>query len=245
MHIIRESIETHDGVCRVTLVKTDDASVLPAVILYMDALGMRPGLIELAGRIAGSGYAVLVPDLFYRFGGYGPLDPAAVFAGDFRAAVGPMMATTSNEKAADDTGALLAWLGTRDDVAAPRIGVVGFCMGGGMALTAAGRFPDRITAAASFHGGNLATDRSESPHRQVTSIDAEVYIATAENDPSYPPEMAEELQRSLAQAGVEYVTETYAGARHGWMVPDLPVYDEKSADRGHAALRALLGRNLL
>ena len=90
--------------------------------------------------------------------------PKEVFAGDFRAILGPMMATTGNDKAAEDTEAFLAYLDTRGDVAGRKVGAVGFCMGGGMALAAAGTYPDRFGAVASFHGGNLATDAPSSPH---------------------------------------------------------------------------------
>lgn len=116
-----------------------------------------------ANHIAKQGYVVLLPDLFYRFGAYGPYAPKEVLNGDVRAVIGPMMATTDNHKAAEDTGAFLAYLDTRDDVAGDKVGTVGFCMGGGMALTAAGYYPDRIGAAVSIHGGNLATDLPTSP----------------------------------------------------------------------------------
>ena len=145
-----------------------------------------------------------VPDLFYRFGAYGPFVPREVFAGDFRAILGPLMATTGNDKAADDTEALLAYLDTRNDVAGRKVGGVGFCMGGGMALSAAGTYPDGFPAVASFHGGNLATDAPTSPHLFAPKLQAEIYVAAAENDRSYPPEMAERLEQALVQAGVRY-----------------------------------------
>ena len=110
----------------------------PAVILYMDAGGIRPAMVDMAQRLAGAGYVVLLPDLFYRYGPYGPFVPREVFAGDFRAVLGPLMATTGNDKAAGDTHAFLGYLDTRDDVAGRRIGAVGFCMGGGMAFGGGG-----------------------------------------------------------------------------------------------------------
>jgi carboxymethylenebutenolidase len=212
--------------------------------MYMDALGMRAAIVAIAERLAGNGYVVLLPDLFYRFGRYDPMDPKEVFAGDIRATVGPLVATTGNRKAAEDTEAFIAYLDTRDDVLPPKIGTVGFCMGGGMALTAAGMFPDRIAAAASFHGGNLATDAPESPHRLAPQMKAEVYVAGADNDASYPPEMADRLEKALTDAGVRHRAEIYEGAAHGWMKPDFPVYDEAAAERGWSAMLALFDRNL-
>jgi carboxymethylenebutenolidase len=172
----------------------------------MDAGGVRPAMVDMAQRIADDGYIVLLPDLFYRFGAYGPLVPAEVFAGDWRAILGPLMATTGNDKAAEDTGAFLAYLDTRSDFAGGKVGAVGFCMGGGMALTAAGTYPDRFAAVASFHGGNLATDAPTSPHLIAPKITAAVHIGAAENDASYPPEMAERLARAFADARVRFDT---------------------------------------
>jgi carboxymethylenebutenolidase len=201
----------------------------PAVIFYMDAGGVRPAVLDMAQRLADAGYAVLLPDLFYRYGPYGPFVPKEVFAGDVRAILGPLMATTGNDKAADDTEALLAYLDTRNDVAGRKVGVVGFCMGGGMALAAAGTYPDRFAAVASFHG--VATDAPTSPHLFAPKLKAEVYVASAENDGSYTREMAERLEKALAQAGLRYSTDTYPAA-HGWMMPDFPVYDHAGAERG-------------
>jgi carboxymethylenebutenolidase len=209
----------------------------------MDAFGIRPGMIGMAKHIAEQGYVVLLPDLFYRAGAYGPFEPKEVLKGDFRAIVGPLMASTDNHKAADDTASFLAYLKTREDVAGSKVGTVGFCMGGGMALAAAGTYPDRFAAVASFHGGNLATNAPTSPHLLAPKLKAEIYIAAAENDASYPPEMAERFEQALAQAGVRYRTETYPAA-HGWMKPDFPVYDHAAAERGWVEMLALFARNL-
>jgi carboxymethylenebutenolidase len=197
----------------------------------------------MAQRLAETGHVVLLPDLFYRYGSYGPFVPKEVFAGDFRAVLGPLMATTGNDKAAEDTKALLDYLDTREDVAGRRTGAVGFCMGGGMALAAAAAFPDRFAAVASFHGGNLATDAPTSPHIGASRIKAEVYIAAAEKDGSYPPEMAAKLEAALTDAGMTFRADTYPAA-HGWMMPDFPVYDEDAAERGWTELDALYQRNL-
>jgi len=236
-------IRTHDGDCPAHVATPAGEGPWPAVILYMDAGGIRPAVIEMAQRLASAGYVVLLPDLFYRFGPYGPFVPKEVFAGDFRAILGPLMATTGNHKAAEDTAAFLAWLDTRADVAGSKVGAVGFCMGGGMALTAAGTYPDRFAAVASFHGGNLATDAPQSPHLLAAKLKAEIYIAAAENDGSYPPQMAERFENALTQAGVRYRTETYPAA-HGWMKPDFPVYDHAAAERGWTEMLALFDRTL-
>jgi len=237
------TIRTRDGDCPCHVMTPASGGPWPGVIFYMDAGGIRPAMLGMAQRLADEGYIVLLPDLFYRYGAYGPFIPADLFAGDFRAILGPLMATTGNGKAAEDTEALLTYLAGRSDFAGGKLGAVGFCMGGGMALAAAGTYPDRFAAAASFHGGNLATDAPTSPHLLAQKFQAELYIAAAENDGSYPPEMAARFETALADAGARYGTKTYAAA-HGWMMPDFPVYDHEEAERGWGAMLALFARNL-
>jgi carboxymethylenebutenolidase len=239
------TIRTHDGECPTYVFTPAGDGPWPAVIVYMDAFAIRPAMLEMAQRLADGGYVVLLPDLFYRFGAYKTLVPKDIFAtGDIRGSVGPLMASTDNLKAADDTEAFLAYLDTRDDVAGRKIGTVGFCMGGGMAFAAAGTYPDRVAAVASYHGGRLAVDESTSPHLLAPKVKAEVYIAVADNDASYPPEMAERFEKSLDDAGISYRSELYAGAAHGWMKPDFPIYDEAAAERGWHEMLALFGRTL-
>ena len=238
------SIRAQDGQCTAYLFTPEGKGPWPGVIFYMDAFGIRPAMKEMASHLAGAGYAVLLPDLFYRFGAYGPLVPKEVLAAEPGAVLGPMMATTDNHKTGADTAAFLDFLGSRNDVAGSKVGTVGFCMGGGMALTAAGFYPDRVAAAASFHGGSLATDLPVSPHLLAPKIKAEIYVAGADNDKGYPPEMAERLEKALTEAGVKHRCEIYAGKYHGWMKPDMPVYDAEAAERGWKELFALFARTL-
>jgi len=244
MSEVRVTILEKDGPCRAWVLTPDGAGRWPAVLFYMDAFGIRPGMIRMATHLASKGYVVLLPDLYYRFGEYASLDPREVLKGNIRATIGPMMATTDNHKAAEDTAAFIAYLDTRTDVGGKKIGTVGFCMGGGMALTAAAYYPDRIAAAVSFHGGNLATDEPTSPHLLLPKIKAEIYIAIAENDQSYPPDMAKRFEAALAVAGVKHKSELYPGKAHGWMKPDLPVYDARAAEKGWSELLALYARTL-
>jgi carboxymethylenebutenolidase len=156
------SITTPDGVCPATLFAPTGASSGAAVILYMDAFGPRPGLDRMAERFASMGHAVLVPDLFYRFGAYGPHDPKTAFSDP---EIGPkirqMLGATTQAMTMADTGAFLEAL-AREGFSG-KVGTVGYCMGGGRAINAAAHYPERIAAAASFHGGNLANDAPDSP----------------------------------------------------------------------------------
>ena len=237
------TITTRDGECPAHVFTSEPGGHGPAVIVYMDAGGIRPATMAMAERLSATGYVVLLPDLYYRYGAYGPFDPKELFAGDIRAILGPLIATTGNLKAAEDTEAFLGYLDTRSDVAGDKVGAVGFCMGGGMAIAAAGTWPDRFAAVVSFHGGNLASDAPGSPHTYAPKLQAELYIAAAENDGSYPPAMAAQFERALDEAHVRYRAETYPAA-HGWMKPDFPVYDEAAAERGWREMLAFFERTL-
>ena len=241
------TIQTQDGVCPATLLRPEGAGAfaLPGVIFYMDGFGIRPPLVDMADRLASLGYAVLLPDLYYRLGPYAPLHPKAMFATPgFREVLAPMMASTSNARAAADTSAFLSFLDSRADVSSATIGTTGYCMGGGNSLTVAGTYPNRISAAASFHGGNLATDSPESPHLVASKIQANVYVAGADQDASYPPEMASRLETALRVAGVPHCCEIYAGALHGWTMTDFPVYNEPAAERHWRNLARLFSERL-
>ena len=239
------SIRTGDGDCPAYVFTPEEPGRHPAVIFYMDGLGIRPTIFAMGQRLAGHGYVVLVPDLFYRAGRYEPLDPKEVFAsGDVRAAIGHLFASTDNRRAGEDTEAFLAYLDSREDIAGTKAGTTGYCMGGAISLTAAGTYPDRIAAAASFHGGNLATDSELSPHRLAPAIAARVYVAGADQDNSYPPEMAARLEQALSDAGVDHRCEIYPEALHGWTMADFPVYNEAAAERHWDELGALFAATL-
>jgi carboxymethylenebutenolidase len=234
------SIPMRDGDCPAHLFKPSGQGPWPAVIFYMDGLGIRPALFEMAQRLADGGYVVLLPDLFYRAGPYAPLEPKKVFAsGDVMGAIGHLFHSTNNRLAAEDTEAFITYLDTRGDVVGRKVGTTGYCMGGAISLTVAGIYPDRITAAASFHGGNLATDSELSPHLLAPKIKGCIYVAGADQDSSYPPEMAQRLEEALSNASVDHRCEIYPGALHGWTMTDFPVYNEPAAERHWRELLAL------
>jgi carboxymethylenebutenolidase len=239
------SVRTKDGDCPVYVFTPQGAGPWPAAIFFMDGLGIRPILFDMGQRLADAGYVVLLPDLYYRAGPYEPLDPKAVFASnDVRGAIGHLYSTTGNRKAAQDTEAFLALIDSRKDVSGKKIGTTGYCMGGGISLTVAGTYPDRIAAAASFHGGGLASDSEESPHLLAPKIKARVYVGGADQDGSYPPEMAEKLDKALTEAKVDHRCEIYEGALHGWTMADFPIYNEPAAERHWHELLALFKATL-
>jgi carboxymethylenebutenolidase len=233
-------IETAEGVCPAWLFTPDTEGAWPGVIFYMDGVAIRPALFAMADRLAAHGYAVLLPDLFYRSGPWEPFDPATAFSpGPERERRMKLMATTGNAPAARDTAAFLDFLANEPRVAGAKVGCTGYCMGGGMALTAAGTYPDRIAAAAAFHGGRLATDAPDSPHLLAPRMKARIYVAGADQDVHFPAEEQARLDAALTAAGVDHVVETYPGALHGFTMPDLPVYDREAAERHWRELLAL------
>src|SRR4029077_5741610 len=150
-----------------------------------------------------------------------------------------LVTSLDRDRKVSDAGAFIEFLSSRSDVKGNRFGSTGYCMGGNCSLTAAGAFPGRFAAVASFHGGGLATEQPDSPHLFVKNITGRVYIAGAIEDASFPEEQKSRLEKALTDVGVNHVVETYAGARHGFAVPDLPVFDQGAAERHWTALFTL------
>lgn len=240
-------LTTPDGACPTSIFQPEGPGPWPAVLFFMDGIGVRPALFAMAERLAGHGYLVALPDLYHRAG---PYDPKEMWAMIMDPEKRPLwrerfLASASNpEYFRVDTTAVLDHLAQRADVVQPKVGATGYCMGGGLSLRAAGIFPERVAAAASFHGGNLAGDEPSSPHLLASRMKARVYVAGAVEDASFPDEMKQRLEDALTAAGVDHVVETYAGARHGWAVSDHPAYDEAAAERHWAALVGLFDRTL-
>ncbi|CDX12540.1 conserved hypothetical protein [Mesorhizobium sp. ORS 3324] len=235
-------IETGDGKAKARLFRPASAA-RAAVILYMDAFGPRPALDEMAERLAGHGYAVLVPDLFYRNAPYGPFDAKTAFTVEkTKAELMALVSGTTQDMTIRDSTAFLDAL-SAEGIGGP-VGVVGYCMGGARALNAAATHPDRIVAAASFHGGNLASDAADSPHRKAASIKARIYVGTAGVDRSFPPEQSARLAEALRIADVDHTIENYVGVGHGWCVKDHSVYNEAAAERHWKRLTTFFSETL-
>jgi carboxymethylenebutenolidase len=237
-------IKTKDGTCPSHVYRPTGSGPWPAVLVYMDGLGIRPAMLEVGERLATHGYLVLLPDLFYRSGPYEPMDPHKVFSDpEQRKVLMEKFALASPANIMADTQAFLGYLAAQPDVKPGGIGTTGYCMGGFMSLTAAGTYPDRVVAAASYHGGRLATDAPESPHLLAPKIKARVYVAGAIEDGSFTDEMKARLEDALTAAGVDHTIETYP-AKHGWVFRDTPVYDAAASERHWQTLAALLEAKL-
>jgi carboxymethylenebutenolidase len=237
---VETTIKTRDGNCPASIfTPANGLGPWPGVIFFMDGFGIRPTMGEMSQRLADGGYLVLLPDLYYRLGSYPAMVPSEmVRKPNFREELMKFVSSLDRDKKVSDAGAFLDLLSSRDDVKGERFGATGYCMGGNFSLTAAGAFPERFAAVASFHGGNLASDKPDSPHLFVKKITGRVYVAGAIEDGSFPEEQKSRLEKALTDAGVQHAVETYP-AQHGFAVPDLPVFDAAAAERHWAALFGL------
>ncbi len=236
------SIETPDGRCPASIITpTRTPGPWPAVIFFMDGPGIRPALWQMGQKLADGGFLVLLPDLFYRLGPYVPKDPSVILADpNLREQMKARVASLDRDRKVSDAGAFIKFLCSRHDVKGSRFGCTGYCMGGNFSLTAAGAFPDRFAAIASFHGGNLATEQPDSPHRFLANVHGRVYVGGAIEDATFPEEQKIRLDQALTQAGIDHLVETYDGALHGFAVPDHPRFHPAAAARHWEALFKLL-----
>jgi carboxymethylenebutenolidase len=241
------SLPTPDGEARAfVFTPNQGAGPWPAAIIFMDAPAIRPALFDMGERLAGAGYYVLLPDLFWRAGPYDPPDIAKARAGDPDAVAvfQKLRGSTSVEKQMTDAKACLDYLAKQPQAKADRVGVTGYCMGGGIALRAAGMFPDRIAAAASFHGGNMATETDASPHRLAPQIRAKVLVAGADEDSGFDDAQCARLDQALKDAGVDAEVGIWRGLKHGWVPADMAVHDAAGAERHWQELIALFDETL-
>lgn len=238
-------IPTPDGTVDALLACPDTTRTLPGVINLTDGLGFRPAFADQSKRIAERGYVVLTPNIFYRTA----KPPVFPFEPDFTKEetlkrFSELKAPLTPEAMARDASSYVDFLAAQPGVSRGPMGVVGFCFAGQFALRVAAARPDRIGAAASFHGGGLFTDNDQSPHLVLPKVRARLYFGHAVNDRGMPPEAIARLEKALEAWGGEYESETYDGALHGWMIPGGRVYQPAQSERGFAKLIELFDEAL-
>ena len=245
--MIEETVEiqTTDGTSGGLLYRPGAGGRCPGIMHFTDLGGIRPAHQEMARRLASQGYAVLVPNVFYRTA-KPPLFDFPVKPGDERTTkrFAELSAPLTPEAMAGDASVYLDFLAAHDSVSQNAMGVVGYCVTGKMAIYAAQSRPDKIAAAASFHGGGLVTDGPDSPHLVLPAIRARLYFGHATNDRSMPEEAIEKLEGALQSWGGRYESEIYASAYHSWTVPDSPVYNQPQADRAFEKLTTLFAQTV-
>src|SRR2546421_11280841 len=209
----------------------------------MDGIGIRPAMLEIGERLATYGYFVLLPDLYYRSGPYAPMNAQTVFTDPEQRKIlmERFMSKVALPALMSDTEAFLGFLASERAVRPGGVATTGYCMGGAASLCAAGTYPDRIVAAASYHGGRLASDAPDSPHRLAPRITARGYVAGAIDDAAFPHGIEGRVGAGVQTGGVGYVIETYP-ARHGFVLRDTPASDAAAQERHWRTLTQLLAR---
>ena len=235
-------VTTPDGVSDSYFVHPSSGSH-PGVLIWPDAFGLRPAKRQMAKRLAESGYAVLLVNQYYR-SQRAPIVNTTNFA-EVSDTLRPLMGTLNPETQGRDARAFIGFLDRQQAVDSNRkMGTMGYCMGGPFTMRTAASLPDRVGAAASFHGGGLVTDQPDSPHLLVPQMQAQYLFAIAANDDESQPEAKDVLRDAFSQAGLQAEIEVYEGALHGWCPPDSQVYDESKAERAWSRLLALFTRAL-
>jgi carboxymethylenebutenolidase len=238
-------IPTRDGHVTAFITHPERDGPHPVILFYMDAPGIREELRDMARRLGTSGYYVVLPNLYYRAGvmELGPI-PVEEDA-PLRVRMFELMHSLSIPLVMQDTEALLEFIDGQQAAGKGPIGCVGYCMSGRFSIGAAVNFPDRVAAAASVYGTELATHQPDSPHRTAHKARAELYFACAEFDRWAPLETVEALRGALHRDGVNAEVELYAGVHHGFAFPKRrPAYDRDAAERHWERLLALYRRNL-
>ena len=241
---IRLTDGTSDGV----LFRPEGERRWPGVIFLTDIGGIRPATRDMARRLAAEGYCVLMPNVFYR-SGRPPLWDFPRRLGEERTMkrIAELSAPVTPEAMERDASNYVEFLSGQDSVGEGMMGVVGHCFTGSMALRTAAAHPDKIAAAASFHGTRLFTDDPTSPHLILPRVKARLYFAHAVEDNTMPKEAIEKFNRALEAwggSGNKYESEVYEGAYHGWTALDSPVYNEPQADRAFMKLTELFAGTL-
>jgi carboxymethylenebutenolidase len=242
-----QDVRTRDGEMNTVVFQPDGAGPFPAIIVFMPASGIREELRGLARRLAGGGYLVLLPNMYYRLVRQVDIDanrlkdPAYEPVTSFMVKLNQAL---TNERSAIDTAGLLAFIDRHPAAKKDRVGVLGYCMGGRLALTAIGAFPERIKAAVSLYGAGLITDAPDSPHLRADRIDGELYLGFAEHDEYVPREQVERLGAHLRRAGVKHEIEVFPDTEHGFVFPLRYCYQESGAERSWQRVFEFFGRVL-
>lgn len=215
-----------------------------AVLVWPDIFGLRPAFYAMGKRLAQSGYAVLTVNPFYRgmkAPKLGDNSPTSSDFNTFRPLAAQLNATTH----VSDAKAFVAWLDQQAAVdKKKKIGTTGYCMGGPMVMRTAASIPDRIGAAAIFHGGNgLAAKDANSPHLLIPQMKAGYLVAVAENDDKQDPTVKETLKTAFASAKLKAEIEVYP-AMHGWCPPGGGAYNQEQAEKAWGRMLELFKTNL-
>jgi carboxymethylenebutenolidase len=252
--MIEQMTEIATGAGRMNAFVThpEDGGPFPAVVVYMDIWGLREELLDIARRIATTGYHVTLPNLYYRQGdvrfeqrdAQGRMVSFKLLAEDAQKRMIVQRRALTDEMVIDDTRAILAFLRGQQVAGGPK-GAIGYCMGGRHALLAAAFCPDEFRATASLHGTLLVSDSPLSPHKLADRYRGEVYCGFGELDEHLPLSTVETFNRALAgQPDFAYRAVVHPGADHGYALPDRDIFDKRAANRDWEIIFDMFRRRL-
>jgi carboxymethylenebutenolidase len=240
-----QDLITRDGAMETFIVRPDRHGPHPAILMLMDAPGIREELRDMARRLASVGYYVMLPNLYYRAGRDSMFGPGVLVKDDpERDRMRAIRTKMTIPPVMQDIADMLGFLDTQPEVKPGPVGTHGYCMSGPYSLAAAARFPGRIAAAASFYGTWLVSDAVESPHLTLAKAKAELYISCAEHDELAPLPMVAELKALFTASGNRGELEISPGVHHGFAFPQRWCYDQPAAERHWERLIALYRRTL-
>ncbi|MFD9935136.1 dienelactone hydrolase family protein [Streptomyces massasporeus] len=238
-------IPTPDGRADAFAAFPDQGKRHPGVLMYADGFGTRPVLREMARELAGHGYYVLVPNVFYRHGPAPVIELPEHIGEEVRPAIFarlmPLIEAHTTERVLRDADAYLTFLTAQPEVGAGPVAVTGYCIGGLLAMTTAAAHPGEVAAVAGFHGP-VSADGPEGLRLLLSELTAEVHLGHAETD--LTPEALAELNRALDAAGVDHTSEIYPGTAHGFTMSDTDAFNPSALRRHWDRLLPLLARTL-
>jgi carboxymethylenebutenolidase len=237
-------IATKDGATTTFIAHPERDGAHPIILFFMDAPAIREELRDMARRIAAVGYYVMLPNLYYRRGVMELADLPPLPDAEARARMFDLMGSLTIPMVMDDGDALLNFADRDPAASKGKVGTLGYCMSGQYAINFAGRYPQRVGAAASVYGVQLVTDRPDSPHLMAQKAKGELYFACAEHDTYAPLEMVEALDQTVKAKNLNGEVELYPGVHHGFAFPQRAVYDKPAAERHWERLFALWRRTL-
>jgi dienelactone hydrolase len=210
----------------------------PGVLVFPDASGLNAHARERASRLATLGYVALACDL------HGGGEQLA----DFEAAMAIVRGLRAEPaRARARASAALAALVARPEVDAARVGAIGFCFGGTLALELA-RSGAAVVAVVGFHSG-LATARPA----DAANVRARVLACVGADDPSIPPAQRAAFEEEMTAARVDWQLHVYGGVVHSFTERDVELrtgrpertrYDANADARSWAAMRQLFAETL-
>ncbi|MFI9255128.1 dienelactone hydrolase family protein [Streptomyces sp. NPDC053069] len=234
-------IPTPDGQADAFAAFPEGGGRRPGVLMYADGFGIRPVLRQMARELAGHGYYVLVPNLFYRHGPAPLIELPEHIGDDVRPAVFaqlmPMIEAHTTDRVLSDADAYLRFLTAQPQVSGGPVAVTGYCIGGLLATRTAAAHPGQVAALAAFHGP-VGVDGPDS----LSKLTAEVHFGHAESD--LTPEALGELNQALDAADVGYTSEIYPGTVHGFTMSDTDAFNPAALQLHWDRLLPLLRRTL-